>query len=66
MTEAAASAAAEAPKQSGRVFPSSSTIRPSSGSPCAACRRANRTGGRVALLHVTDDEEFRQFIGVSR
>ena len=29
-----------------------------------ACRRANKTGGRVALLHVVDDEDFKQFIGV--
>jgi nucleotide-binding universal stress UspA family protein len=66
MTDAAASAAAEAPKQSGRVFlvviDNSPELRVAMR---YACRRANRTGGRVALLHVTDDEEFRQFIGVS-
>ena len=66
MTEAAAPAAAEAPKQSGRVFlvviDNSPELRVAMR---YACRRANRTGGRVALLHVTDDEDFRQFIGVS-
>ena len=30
-----------------------------------ACRRARRTGGRVALLHVVDTEDFKQFLGVS-
>ncbi|HYV87611.1 MAG TPA: universal stress protein [Candidatus Polarisedimenticolia bacterium] len=30
-----------------------------------ACRRARRTGGRVALLHVVDTEDFTQFLGVS-
>ncbi len=30
-----------------------------------ACRRAKRTGGRVAMLHVVDDADFRQFVGVS-
>ncbi len=65
MTEAAAPAA-EAPKQSGRVFlvviDNSPELRVAMR---YACRRANRTGGRVALLHVIDDEDFRQFLGVS-
>ena len=57
---------AEPPKQSGRIFlvviDNSPELRIAMR---YACRRANRTGGRVALLHVVDDEDFRQFIGVS-
>jgi len=30
-----------------------------------ACRRARKTGGRVAMLHVTDDADFREFVGVA-
>ena len=66
MSEAPAAAPSEAPKSSGRVFlvviDTSPELRVAMR---YACRRANRTGGRVALLHVTDDEDFRQFIGVS-
>jgi nucleotide-binding universal stress UspA family protein len=29
-----------------------------------ACRRAQRSGGRVALLHVTDNEDFQHYLGV--
>jgi nucleotide-binding universal stress UspA family protein len=57
---------AEPPKPSGRIFlvviDNSPELRVAMR---YACRRANRTGGRVALLHVVDDEDFRQFIGVS-
>jgi nucleotide-binding universal stress UspA family protein len=57
---------AELPKTSGRTFlvviDNSPELRIAMR---YACRRANRTGGRVALLHVVDDEDFRQFIGVS-
>ena len=57
---------AEPPKTSGRIFlvviDNSPELRVAMR---YACRRANRTGGRVALLHVVDDEDFRQFIGVS-
>jgi nucleotide-binding universal stress UspA family protein len=59
-----APAPAEAPKPSGRVFlvviDNSPELRVAMR---YACRRANRSGGRVALLHVTDDEEFRQYLG---
>jgi nucleotide-binding universal stress UspA family protein len=58
--------AAEPHKPSGRIFlvviDNSPELRVAMR---YACRRANRTGGRVALLHVVDDEDFRQFIGVS-
>ena len=58
--------AAEPPKPSGRIFlvviDNSPELRVAMR---YACRRAHRTGGRVALLHVVDDEDFRQFIGVS-
>lgn len=30
-----------------------------------ACRRARKTGGRVAMLHVVDDADFREFVGVA-
>ncbi len=30
-----------------------------------ACRRAHKTGGRVAMLHVVDDAGFREFVGVA-
>jgi nucleotide-binding universal stress UspA family protein len=57
---------AEPPKPSGRTFlvviDNSPELRIAMR---YACRRAYRTGGRVALLHVIDDEDFRQFIGVS-
>ena len=57
---------AEPPKPSGRIFlvviDNSPELRVAMR---YACRRAYRTGGRVALLHVVDDEDFRQFIGVS-
>src|SRR6202451_3340164 len=58
--------ATEPPKASGRIFlvviDNSPELRVAMR---YAGRRANRTGGRVALLHVVDDEDFRQFIGVS-
>jgi nucleotide-binding universal stress UspA family protein len=31
-----------------------------------ACLRAKKTGGRVAMLHVTQPEDFQQWAGVSR
>jgi nucleotide-binding universal stress UspA family protein len=31
-----------------------------------ACRRAQRTGGRVALLHVVEPVEFQHWLGVGR
>jgi nucleotide-binding universal stress UspA family protein len=31
-----------------------------------ACLRAKKTGGRVAMLHVTGQEEMQEWIGVSR
>jgi nucleotide-binding universal stress UspA family protein len=31
-----------------------------------ACRRARKTGGRVAMLHVTAREDMQEWIGVSR
>ena len=31
-----------------------------------ACRRAQRTGGRVALLHVVEPTEFQHWLGVGR
>jgi nucleotide-binding universal stress UspA family protein len=56
---------AEPPKHSGRVFlvviDNSPELRVAMR---YACRRANKTGGRVALLHVVDDEDFKQYIGV--
>jgi len=56
----------EPPKSSGRVFlvviDNSPELRVAMR---YACRRAAKTGGRVALLHVSDDEDIRQFIGVS-
>jgi nucleotide-binding universal stress UspA family protein len=65
-TTAGPAPSAEAPKASGRIFlvviDNSPELRVAMR---YACRRANRTGGRVALLHVVDDEDFRQFIGVS-
>jgi len=30
-----------------------------------ASRRARKTGGRVAMLHVVDDADFREFVGVA-
>ena len=57
---------AEPPKPSGRIFlvviDNSPELRIAMR---YACRRARRTGGRVALLHVVDTEDFRQFLGVS-
>ncbi len=54
------------PKPSGRIFLVVIDNSPELGVAMRyACRRAWRTGGRVALLHVVDDEDFRQFIGVS-
>jgi nucleotide-binding universal stress UspA family protein len=58
-------AAGEPPKASGRVFlvviDNSPELRVAIN---YACQRAKKTGGRVALLHVIDDEDIRQFIGV--
>jgi nucleotide-binding universal stress UspA family protein len=65
MTDPTEAAPAEPPKHSGRVFlvviDNSPELRVAMR---YACRRANKTGGRVALLHVVDDEDFKQFIGV--
>ncbi len=65
-SEAEPSPAPEPPRQSGRVFlvviDNSPELRVAMR---YACRRAKKTGGRVALLHVIDDEDIRQFIGVS-
>ena len=59
------SATATAPKSSGRVFlvviDDSPELRVAIR---YACLRARKTGGRVALLYVIDDEDIRQFIGV--
>ena len=56
----------EPPKSSGRIFlvviDNSPELRVAMR---YASRRARRTGGRVALLHVVDTEYFNQFIGVS-
>jgi nucleotide-binding universal stress UspA family protein len=58
-------AAADPPKSSGRVFLVVIDNSPElSVAISYACRRAKKTGGRVALLHVIDDEDIRQFIGV--
>ena len=66
MTNEADPSATEPPKQSGRVFLVVIDNSPELQVAMRyACRRARKTGGRVALLHVTDDEDFRQFIGVS-
>jgi nucleotide-binding universal stress UspA family protein len=66
MTDPTETSPAEPPKHSGRVFlvviDNSPELRVAMR---YACRRANKTGGRVALLHVVDDEDIRQFIGVS-
>src|SRR5262245_498157 len=60
-----APAEAIAPKSSGRVFlvviDDSPELRVAIR---YACLRARKTGGRVALLYVIDDEDIRQFIGV--
>jgi nucleotide-binding universal stress UspA family protein len=65
-TAAPSAPAAEPAKPSGRIFlvviDNSPELRVAMR---YACRRAWRTGGRVALLHVVDNEDFRQFIGVS-
>jgi len=65
-TNVGSSPSAEPPKPSGRIFlvviDNSPELRVAMR---YACRRAKRTGGRVALLHVVDNEDFRQFIGVS-
>jgi nucleotide-binding universal stress UspA family protein len=57
---------ADPPKTSGRIFlvviDNSPELRVAMR---YACRRAHRTGGRVALLHVVDTEDFKQFLGVS-
>jgi nucleotide-binding universal stress UspA family protein len=58
--------AADPPKTSGRVFlviiDDSPELRVAIN---FACLRAKKTGGRVALLHVMQNEDIRQFIGVS-
>ncbi len=57
---------AEPPKHSGRIFLVVIDNSPELGVAMRyACRRAKRTGGRVALLHVVDTEDFKQFLGVS-
>lgn len=56
----------EPPKHSGRIFLVVIDNSPELGVAMRyACRRAKRTGGRVALLHVVDTEDFKQFLGVS-
>jgi nucleotide-binding universal stress UspA family protein len=69
MTEKPASpnAAAEAsPKSSGRVFLVVVDNSPELGVALRyACVRARKTGGRVALLYVTEPADFQQWAGVN-
>jgi nucleotide-binding universal stress UspA family protein len=57
----------EAPKTQGRVFlvvvDESPELKVAL---LYACRRAQKTGGRVALLHVAETGDFQQFFGVGK
>lgn len=60
-------APAEAPRTQGRVFlvvvDESPELKVAL---LYACRRAQKTGGRVAILHVAETGDFQQFFGVGK
>jgi nucleotide-binding universal stress UspA family protein len=66
-TASADTTATEPPKTAGRVFlvvvDESPELKVAL---LYACRRAQKTGGRVALLHVAETGDFQQFFGVGK